>query len=114
MTSYKMGRMNREKRWLPEERHWWRDPLVCRRCGKLMRDAEPFSPRGEFYHQRRAGIACPNDSKTFYLDRETQLPEEPNEVSRFERKRIRRAEKRALRKQRRRNRRLRKSYAKKR
>lgn len=97
MTSYKMARMNRRGRPWPEGpgRQMYRDPLVCQRCGKLMRDCEPGSPYGEFYHQRRAGITCVNDGKTFYLDRENQLPELPKEVAVFERKRIRRATKRA-------------------
>lgn len=101
MTSLKMGRMRRLGDPWSEKESCWREPLVCNRCGKLLRDYEPFSPAGEFYHQTRPGIVCPNDKKTFYLVRETQLPEEPKEVSVFERKRERRAGKRAMRRQRR-------------
>lgn len=104
MTSLKIGRMRRlGDPWAENGRgrRLWRDPLVCNRCGKLMSDYEPASPSGEFYHRPRPGIVCQNDRKTFYLDRETQLPELPKEVSPFERKRVRRAGKRAMRRQRR-------------
>jgi hypothetical protein len=103
VTSLKIGKMRRMgDPWSGDDRKRpWRDPLVCVRCGKLMSDFEPMSPCGEFFHGVRPGVVCANDRKTFYLDRETQLPELPKEVSAFERKRVRRAGKRAMRRQRR-------------
>lgn len=89
MTSYKMLKMN------GEDDSWFRAPLVCRRCGKLMSDLEPMNPTGEYVHQKRPGTACVNDEKTFYLVRETQLPAEPREVEVFKRKRLRRATERS-------------------
>ena len=101
MTSLKMGRMRRSGDPWREQEPYWREPLVCNRCGKLLSDFEPASPRGEFYHKPRPGITCQNDRKTFYLAPDTQLPELPKEVALFERKRVRRAGKRAMRRQRR-------------
>lgn len=95
MTSYKMAKMNRIKAWPKYEPF---RTLVCNRCGKLMNDWESFSLRGEFYHKVREGVPCANNGKTFFLDGETQMPEKPKEVSNFEKKSARRAEKRALKK----------------
>jgi hypothetical protein len=94
MTSVKMAKMNREKRW-PKQEPWFRDPLVCRRCGKLMRDSEPMSPSASYYHAKRPDVVCVNDGETFGLVPETQLPEEPKETQLFMRKGTRRASKRA-------------------
>lgn len=60
---------------------------VCRRCGCVMRDCEPCSPRGEFYHPRLdrnlKPHACPNAGKTLHLD-------DVKELAEFVRKRVRR------------------------
>lgn len=62
--------------------------LVCRRCGHIMNDIEPDISRGEFMHAARR--VCSNSGKFFSL-----APEHAKEVMPFERKRVRRAAKRA-------------------
>jgi hypothetical protein len=102
VTSLKMARMRRlGVPWGMKAVNRDDRTLVCTRCGKLMYDAERFSGSGEFFHKKRPNIVCPNDNKTFYVVHGTQLPEKPNETSLFERKKVRRAGKRAMRRQRR-------------
>lgn len=63
--------------------------VVCRKCGTILRDCEPATRRGEFYHRARVirgKDPCPHTGKTFDLD--------SKEVSQFVRKRVRRAAKR--------------------
>jgi hypothetical protein len=62
--------------------------LVCRRCGHIMSDIEPDFGNGEFMHASRR--ICSNSGKFFTL-----APEHAKEVVPFERKRVRRAAKRA-------------------
>lgn len=93
MVSYKMAKMNGIKRW-PKGESWFRDPLVCRRCGILMRDFESMSPTALYYHGDRPDKPCRNDGKAFGLVADTQLPAEPKETQLFMSKRDRRAVKR--------------------
>ena len=62
------------------------DRVVCVRCHIVMRDLEPFSKRGEFFHPKgeHAGrpVKCKNAGKTF-------VSGEP-EIEPFVRKRVRR------------------------
>lgn len=66
-----------------------RRSIVCRRCGCRIRDIEPSSPRGEFYHPSGAGT-CKNEGLTFCLDDDNI----DRETEPFVRKRVRRAAKR--------------------
>lgn len=61
--------------------------VVCRRCGHVMNDIEPYTGHGEFMHGKRI---CSNSGKVFSL-----APEHSKEIAPFESKRVRRAAKRA-------------------
>ena len=68
--------------------------LVCRRCGKLMGDQEPYSAGGEHFHAKREE-SCPNDGKTFFSTAEGE-PLDRKECEPFRRKSDRRRNKRSL------------------
>ena len=75
---------------IPDLDQYGHRKVVCRRCHIVMRDLEPATQGGEFYHhamphQKRA-LACPNDRHTFY--------QTSKEVEPFMRKGWRRALKR--------------------
>ncbi len=85
MTSYKMAKMNglaHTVRAADLNRQ-----AVCRRCGVAMSDIEPDYGYGSFMHPARI---CRNSGKFFSLS-----PENAKEIAPFERKRVRRAAKRA-------------------
>jgi hypothetical protein len=70
------------------------DKAVCKRCHVVMRDLEPFSGRGEFYHPNGVDLkgrpyTCKNAGKTFVTG--------DTEIVPFVRKRLRRTIKRASR-----------------
>ena len=67
------------------------DRAVCKFCHIVMRDLEPMSSKGEFYHPKgfHAGytVTCRHAGKTFVGGAPEIVP--------FQRKRVRRAMKRA-------------------
>jgi len=85
MTSYKMAKMNGLTRTIRAAE--MNRQAVCRRCGHVMSDIEPGFGFGEFMHARRV---CRNSGKFFSFS-----PENAKEIAPFERKRVRRAAKRA-------------------
>ena len=66
MTSYKMRKMNGDK-WEPPAK------LFCTLCSCSMSNAEPMSPRGEFWHQNNG---CKNSDLVFYLNSDGQPDDE--------------------------------------
>lgn len=104
MLSFKMAKMNGHKAWpsrqAPQVPGAGEHRLVCNRCYKVMVDCEPYSPRGEFFHNAnaRSRATCPNAGKTFYLMdvNGVRLPENPVQTSFFERKRDRRRHRRVM------------------